>query len=170
MRKARNPAVRPFLKLTNPSTQYLQQVDDVRKAEGSRRKQMTDSVDNLLFQVRHDQASIDDVKTYVRNQAPEDREWLSNYATTTYKVKDIMKRFGASEDIPNESWWRSVSALQARPRAQEFYGQWLSASPEGRRRMEQIAVGLHNAGAGFYSDDFRRELAKERDLLGTERR
>jgi len=166
----KNQAIRPLVKLTNPSTQYLQQIDEKRMEEGSRRKQMTDSVDNLLFQVRKGQANVSDVQTYIRNQPGEDREWLGRYAITTHKVKEVMQRFGASEGIPNESWWRSVSALEPRPRAQEFYSQWLSAAPEDRSRMERIAVGLHNAGAGFYSDSFRRELARERELLGVEQR
>lgn len=165
-----NPAIRPFLKLTNPSTRYMAGIEEKREEEGSRRKQMTDSVDDLLFQVRKGQAKIGEVQTYIKNQAAEDREWLHRYATTSFKVKEVMQRFGASDGIPNESWWRSVAALEPRPRAQEFYSQWLSASPEDRGRMERIAVGLHNAGAGFYSDNFRRELARERQLLGTERR
>lgn len=165
-----NPAIRPLVRLTNPSSQYLRDIQDRREEEGSRRKQMTDSVDDLLFQVRKGQASLNDVKVYVKNQPREDREWLANYATTTRNVKEIMRRFGASEGVPNEAWWRAVSTLEPRPRAQEFHSQWLVAAPEDRRRMERIAVALHNKGAGFYSDSFRRELARERALLGTEQR
>jgi hypothetical protein len=165
-----NPAVRPFVRLTNPSSQFLRDIGNKRETEGSRRKQMTDSVDNLLFQVRKGQATTKDVQTYIKNQPGEDRQWLTNYATTAYKVKEIMKHFGASEGVPNETWWRAVASLPARPRAQEFYSQWLTASSEDRKRMERIATSLHNAGAGFYSDDFRRELARERALLGTEQR
>jgi hypothetical protein len=36
--------------------------------------------------------------------------------------------------------------------------------------MQGIAQTLHNAGAGFWSENFQRELAKERQLLGTEQR
>lgn len=166
----KNPAVRPFLKLTNPSTRYMAGMEEKEQAEGSRRKQMTDSVDNMLFEVRQRNLTIKDVQTYIANQSPEDREWLARYAVTGYKVKEIMQKAGASEGIPHEGWWRAVSALEARPRAQEFYSQWLSADAEGRRKMEMIAKGLHNAGAGFYSDAFRRELMREQRLLGTEER
>jgi len=166
----RLPGVRSFVKLTNPSTQYMQGIQEKQMAEGSRRKQMTDSIDNLLFQVRKGDATLKDVQAYLGNQPPEDREWLSNYAITTHKVKEVMARFGPSEGIPNEAWWRAVAALDPRPRAQEFHGQWLSADDAGRRRMEGIAKGLHNAGSGFYSDNFRRELMREQQTLGTERR
>jgi len=166
----RNPGVRPFLRLTNPSTQFLRDVGGKRMEEGSRRKQMADSVDDLLFQVRKGQANLNQVKTYIRNQPGEDREWLTNYATTGHHVKEIMSRFGASAGIPNETWWRALSTLEPRPRAQEFYSQWLGADADDRRRMEAIARGLDRAGTGFYSDSFKRELAKERELLGAEQR
>jgi len=166
----RFPGVRSFVKLTNPSTMYMQGIEEKQLEEGSRRKQMTDSVDNLLFQVRKGQATIKDVQAYLGNQPPEDREWLSNYAVTTHKVKEVMARFGPSEGIPNEAWWRATSALEPRPRAQEFHSQWLSADDAGRHRMEGIVKGLQNAGSGYYSESFRRELLRERQTLGVERR
>jgi len=85
-------------------------------------------------------------------------------------VKEVMARFGPSEGIPNEAWWRATSALEPRPRAQEFHSQWLSADDAGRRRMEGIVKGLQNAGSGYYSESFRRELLRERQTLGVERR
>jgi hypothetical protein len=166
----RNPAVRPFVRLTNPSTRYLRDIEERRMEEGSRRKQMTDSIDDLLFQVRKGQANIEQVRTYINNQPAEEREWLSQYAVVGHRVKEIMNRYGASEGIPNESWWRAVATLPPRARAQEFYAQWLSADAADRRRMQGIAQTLHNAGAGFWSENFQRELAKERQLLGTEQR
>ena len=65
---------------------------------------------------------------------------------------------------------RAAAGLPPRARAQVFYNSYISANPADRERMQAIAMGLQRAGAGFYSDEFKRELARHVDMLGTERR
>lgn len=164
--------MRPVVKMTNPLTQFLQGTEEVLEAEGSARKKQTDALDQLVFKMSRGEGTGSDITAYINTQPPEDRERLARHAKIGYQVERVMLRgeAGSAPGVPPKDWWKITGNAPARARAQEFHSKWLSASPEARKKMEAIASQLERSGTGYMSDDFRRELAKERQQLGTDHR
>lgn len=164
--------LRPIVKMTNPLTEFLDGTDDAIAAENSQRKVQQDAVDGLVYGSQHGKNTQKDITAYISTQPKEDRERLLHRATVGYQVDTIMQRYeaGSLEGVPPRSWWKITGAAPPRARAQEWFGKWQSADGPARRSMENIASSLQQKGTGYMSDDFKRALARERQMMGTDQR
>jgi hypothetical protein len=164
--------LRPIVKLTNPVTKYLDGTDDKIMEENSVKKRQHDAVDALVYGMSHGQNDAKAVQAYISTQPPEDREALANRAKSGYHVDQVLQKYEAGDypGVPPRSWWKITAAAPAKARAQEFYSKWLDADAAARKSMEAIAMSLQQRGAGYRDEAFQRELARERQLLGSEQR
>jgi len=164
--------LRPIIKLTNPMSGIVDSLQEETEAEGSRRKKQTDAIDELVFGARHGSNSMKDVSTYITTQPQDDRERLHHRALVGYNIDQIMAHYQEKtlSDVPPKAWWKATGAAPAKVRAQEFYNKWLTADSNGRQTMQSIAESLQSRGTGYLSEEFKRELAREKSLLGSENR
>lgn len=164
--------LRPVVKMTNPLTKYLEGVDEKIKDVTDQQTRQRDALDEILYKVSKGQANRSAIETYIKNQPREDQERLVERAKHGYAIDQVMKRYeaGNSPGVPPAAWWRVLASAPARARAQEFHNRWLEASPEDRRKMENIASGMSRVGVSFVTEDFRRELVLEKKRLGEDRR
>jgi hypothetical protein len=164
------PGLRSVVKLTTPGIEEMKKLDETNRELNSLYKKSVDGVEELMFKFEQKQVDIKDVETYITAQPEGIRKALADHAKYVYNVDQIMKHFKASEGIPPRTWWASSNALRDEVRAQVFYDQWISADPENRRRMMDVASALQQRGTGYLSQSFRREFAKHQQMLGTEQR
>jgi len=174
--------LRPIIKLTNPISSFVDSIEERVEEQGSYRKQQNDMLDKMVFQVQHGKGSMRDVQNYIMSQPPGastpdhpegvDRARMKQYATINYNVDSVMKEYGAGNitGVPPKTWWIITNSTSAKVRAQEFHSKWISADDAGRKRMENIAGMLQAKKTGYMSDEFKRELMRERSMLGTDRR
>ena len=164
------PGLKTIIKLTTPGTQMMADMDKLDKEMNSKFKQQVDGLDEIMFQVLQNKKGMREVEQYIQNQTPETQKHLLAHAKYTYAVDKTLKEYKASEGIPPRNWWVTSARIGDQQRAQVFYNEWVSAGPNERQRMMQIAQGLHNNGAGYLSDPFKREFQKQIQLLGPDRR
>lgn len=168
------PGHRRVWKLTNPMTNLLRDFEEKLMEEGSRRLEQRNRLEELLFQHMHNRIPMKTIEEYINLQPPEDRERLTEHAKIVLNVENVLRRFGSGEEGekvgPHRTWWMATARANPRVRAQEFYSKFLSADEKQRRAMWAIANALTEAGVGYVSPDFLREIQRERELLGTEQR
>ncbi|TXH57601.1 MAG: hypothetical protein E6Q97_04190 [Desulfurellales bacterium] len=164
--------LRPVVKLTNPMTKFMDSVDEAVKAVTDQQVRQRDGLDEILYKVGRGQEPKSAIESYIKAQPPEDRERLVERAKHGYTIDQVMRRYeaGNAPGVPPAAWWRVLASAPARARAQEFHSKWLEASPADRKKMENIAFGMSRVGVSFASEDFKRELMREKKLLGEDQR
>ncbi len=164
------PGLRQVVKLTTPGIEQMKSLDKISREVNSQYKQHIDALETKLFQVEQGQLPMKSVEDYIKSAPANIQKSLANHAKYEYQVNKILKDAKASDGIPPKNWWTSSNQLRDETRAHVFYNEWVSAGMEERRRMLDVAGKLQNAGTGYMSDSFRREFAKQRQLLGDEKR
>ena len=166
-----SPGLSRVVKLTNPMSGMLRQLEEAEKVEGSKNKRQKDGLDDLIFRFEHKQGvTQEQLQTYINNQPAESRAKLIEHAKVTINVNKVMSHFSASDKIPAKSWWIATAKVSPNLRAQEFYNKWVSADQEDRQRMLGVASSLQRAGVGYMNPEFQRAFAAERKLLGDDHR
>lgn len=166
------PGLRNIIKLTNPSTAAMQDLEKAQEAFGSAHAQQLRGLDDILFKYNKMQGGVTQktIQDYINSQPNDVRQQLADHVKYTVAVDKIMSTFKASDGIPARTWWIASAKAAPEVRAQVFYEHWVSANPEDRTRMLKIANALQGNGVGYLSPEFQQAFAAERKLLGDERR
>jgi hypothetical protein len=147
------PVVRRFLGVTNPYSQYAQDINEAKMDSSLQRFVENRGLDTL-------------VEGYLFKDNVS-REEIDDYISKTAKDKDtfdrLRERFKFQEkikDLPNRSFWLSLKGIpDSKARAEVYVRRFVRATPDEQDQIRD-ELGIVTAAGGVVSSDFRREVDK----------
>jgi hypothetical protein len=137
-----NPTLKRAISSTNPYEMYREPNKELKVAEATRRFVQSRDIDDMVD--KHLDAPTDESKQqileYIRSQPPEDKE----------RLVDRVKKVQQFHNIPDRTWWLSLTGMTPEVRAEAFWGKFKDASDDDKRQMIQTVRSVN----GIRSDRF----------------
>lgn len=164
------PGVSSVIKLTTGNNKSMKALMEAKKVSDTKHAMNINKIKELDFMVKHGREGVSSVQNYIRTLPPDEQKAMYDYAKHDLQVDKIAERFKMGDGIPRKNVWMAASRSRDDARAKWFYGEWVSAGPEERMRMEGVVGQLNKAGNGFGGKMFMYYLQQEKKKLGTEQR